>query len=71
MTINSDDPPMFNTTLTDEYLKVSEAFDLGIDAIERLVMNAVNATLLPRPQREAMAKEFENDFILLRIELNL
>src|SRR5262245_52992048 len=26
VTINSDDPPMFNTSLTDEYLKIADAF---------------------------------------------
>ena len=71
VTINSDDPPMFNTTLTDEYLKIAEAFDFDLEMIERLVMNAVNATLLPPHQREVMIEEFENSFILLRKELNL
>jgi adenosine deaminase len=71
ITINSDDPPMFNTTLTDEYLKIVEAFDFDLETIERLVMNAVNASLLPPRQREVMREEFENNFILLRKELNL
>ena len=66
VTINSDDPPMFNTTLTDEYLKTAEAFNFEVETIERLVMNAVNATLLPLSQRETMAKEFSEELSELR-----
>ena len=69
VTINSDDPPMFNTTLTDEYLKIVEAFDFDINTIERLEMNAVNATLLPQSRRETMAREFSEEFLELREEL--
>ncbi len=71
VTINSDDPPMFNTTLTDEYLKVAEAFDFDLATIEKFVMNAVNATCLPQPQREAMAEEFSEDFLCLRNALKI
>ncbi len=69
VTINSDDPPMFNTTLTDEYLKIVEAFDFDLETIERLAMNAVNASLLPRSRREVMARECGEEFLRLREEL--
>ena len=45
VTLNSDDPPMFGTTLTDEYLKSAAAFDLGTAEVEDLVMKAAKATL--------------------------
>ena len=47
VTINSDDPPMFNTTLTDEYLKSAAVFALDVGTIEQLVFNALRASLLP------------------------
>jgi adenosine deaminase len=47
VTLNSDDPPMFNTTLTDEYLAAAATFALDRPAIEALVLNAARATLLP------------------------
>ena len=71
VTINSDDPPMFNTTLTDEYLKVVAAFDFEIETIEKLVMNAVHATLLPKARREVMAREFAEEFLELREALKI
>lgn len=65
VTLNSDDPPMFNTTLTDEYLKVVETFDFDRDMIERLVLNGVNASVLPELQRAEMARQFQEEFASL------
>jgi adenosine deaminase len=66
LTVNSDDPPMFNTTLTDEYLQLARTFDLGAAEIERLVLNAVRVTLLPDAQRAALEQEFIAAFMRLR-----
>jgi len=68
VTINSDDPPLFNTTLTDEYLTVANTFALGADVIERLVLNAVRATLLPPAARAALETRFTAEFAALRAE---
>jgi aminodeoxyfutalosine deaminase len=46
VTINSDDPPMFSTTLCDEYRRVAAAFDLDVDALARLVANGIDASFL-------------------------
>lgn len=51
VTLNSDDPPMFNTTLTDEYLAVAHTFNLSADTIRQLACNAIRAALLPDQQR--------------------
>lgn len=70
VTINSDDPPMFNTTLTDEYLKIAETFNFSIETIEQLVLNAVRASLLTEPARTEMEKQFRNEFSALSGELD-
>lgn len=62
VTINSDDPPMFNTTLTEEYLRVQISYGWGQPLIEQLVLNAVDATLLPGPDRQEMRHRFETEF---------
>ncbi|MGH9800880.1 MAG: adenosine deaminase [Blastocatellia bacterium] len=67
VTINSDDPPMFNTTLTDEYLKITEAFGFSVETIEQLVINAVRASLLPELARAEMEERFQRKFIALRL----
>lgn len=66
VTINSDDPPMFNTTLTDEYLRCAEAFAWDESVLEQLVLNAVRATFLPAEQRVQMEADFRARFAALR-----
>jgi adenosine deaminase len=66
VTINSDDPPMFNTTLTNEFLVCQRTFGWEIETIERLVLNAVDATLLPESERKDMRRAFETEIKKLR-----
>src|SRR5262245_29538665 len=70
-TINSDDPPMFNTTLTDEYLRAAQILGCGAETIEQLAINAVRASLLPEPSRAEMERQFRTEFAQLREELGL
>jgi aminodeoxyfutalosine deaminase len=62
VTINSDDPPMFNTTLTNEYLVCQQAFDWDMATIKGLMLNAVDVTLLPEDARLEMRSAFETEF---------
>ncbi|GAB4441991.1 MAG: adenosine deaminase [Anaerolineae bacterium] len=66
ITLNSDDPPMFNTTLTHEYLAVAQTFHFGAETLEQLTLNAVRATLLPASARSKMESEFQAEFTRLR-----
>ncbi|MBI4672761.1 MAG: adenosine deaminase [Chloroflexi bacterium] len=65
VTLNSDDPPMFNTTLTDEYLKCADAFDWSAAVCEKLSLNALRASFLPAPRKAAMEQEFRAEFARL------
>ncbi|HEY0866421.1 MAG TPA: adenosine deaminase [Fimbriimonas sp.] len=51
VTVNSDDPPMFGTTLTEELVRVASEFDFDRDILWTLMLNAANASLLP-PERK-------------------
>lgn len=62
VTLNSDDPPMFNTSLTTEYEKAAEAFGLGEEALMKLSLNALRASLLPAEQKQQMEEEFKRVF---------
>lgn len=68
VTLNSDDPPMFNTTLNDEYLKVSAAFGFGAEQLEKLSLNALHASFLPKEEKQALEKSFSAEFARLRKE---
>jgi len=62
VTINSDDPPMFNTTLTNEYLAVHKALGWKPEFIQQLVLNAVKVTLLSENERQLMLASFLAEF---------
>jgi adenosine deaminase len=62
VTINSDDPPMFNTTLTNEYLVCAEAFGWSAQVIQQLVLNAVHVALLPTEEKQRMIEAFQRQF---------
>jgi len=68
VTLNSDDPPMFNTTLTDEYLQASSAFGFDASVIEHLALNAVRVSLLPPSERAQMELEFIRAHTGLRVK---
>jgi adenosine deaminase len=68
VTLNSDDPPMFNTTLTGEYQKAAETFGFDADVIEKLVFNALHASLLPDERKKEMETEMQAEFKRLRAE---
>jgi aminodeoxyfutalosine deaminase len=71
VTINSDDPALFNTTLTDEYQRITETFGFSAGEIQQLVLNAVHASCLPENERSRMEREFAAELVQLRQELEL
>jgi adenosine deaminase len=65
VTLGSDDPPMFNTTLTEEYLKVARVFGLGPEAILALVQNGVKASFLPEAEKQVLFNRIDQSYIRL------
>lgn len=57
VTLNSDDPPMFGTTLTDEYRRAAAAFGLGAAELAALAANAVRASFLEAGPKQALLAE--------------
>jgi adenosine deaminase len=68
ITVNSDDPPMFSTTLTDEYMLLDRVFGMELGMIDQLALNAVRASLIPEGQKNDLEKEFKSEFERLRNE---
>ena len=66
VTINSDDPVLFGTTLTDEYRHAVVDCGLDIEDIERSILTALSASYLPAEDKRRMTTEFLNDFWKLR-----
>lgn len=65
ITINSDDPPMFNTTLTNEYLIGVKIWGWDRKLITGFILNAIDASLLSISEKNRMRHEFESMFIKL------
>jgi adenosine deaminase len=51
VTLNTDDRLMSNITLTDEYQTAAEAFNLDIDDLEKLTINAMKSAFMPYKRR--------------------
>ncbi|KAB8195079.1 adenosine deaminase [Nonomuraea phyllanthi] len=60
VTLNSDDPPMFATTLAGEYRVAADVFGLGKAELARLAANGVRASYLPEQRKRALLKEIDD-----------
>lgn len=58
VTINSDDPPLFNTTLNDEVALLADPFGLTVAQIDHILLNAVEHSFLPLDRKRAMRAAF-------------
>ncbi|MEW9551793.1 adenosine deaminase [Nonomuraea sp. NPDC050783] len=59
VTLNSDDPPMFATTLADEYRVAAEVLGLDRAGLAALAANGVRASYLPEPRKQALLAEID------------
>ena len=60
VTINSDDPPLFNTTLTEEYLRVAEAYDYPPERMAAFSRTALDEAFLDDEEdRAELAERWE------------
>ncbi|BCJ57339.1 adenosine deaminase [Micromonospora endophytica] len=59
VTINSDDPPMFGTTLDDEYAVAAELLRAGPPQVAALARAAVTASFLNEPAKRHLTAEID------------
>jgi adenosine deaminase len=69
VTVNSDDPPMFNTDLSHEYSLLVDEFGFGLSELKQLSLNALRASLLPEADRVRLEGDFMVEFDRLEQEL--
>ena len=62
VTVNSDDPPLFNTTLTQEFDKLTEAFKLTREDLKNLSLNALRSSFLPAGERHPIEARMNSLF---------
>ena len=71
VTVNSDDPPLFGTTLTDEFRVLARHWGYDADGVQRIALNALDVAFLPEHERAAMRTAFVEEFARLRQDLGL
>ncbi len=69
LTINSDDPTFFHTTLTEEYRRAVIHFGFNADDLCTAVLTAASASFLPPESRAALRRSLAAELEALRAEL--
>ena len=59
VTVNSDDPTLFNTDLNNELIQLNHHLNFSLEQIYQLTQNALNAAFLPEETKNSLHKEFE------------
>lgn len=62
VSVNSDDPPLFETTLTEEIVTVAEALNLARPALASLTLRAARSSFLPPAEKETLVADLEKEF---------
>jgi adenosine deaminase len=70
VTLNTDDPQMFNTTLTEEYRIAALRFGFTVEELAEISLNAVRFALMHESERIGMVRQFEDEFANLGLELS-
>ena len=71
LSVNSDDPSLFNTTLTDNLLALCDPLDLSLKAIDDLLLNGVRQSFLEAEQKQHLERVFRAEMQSLHNELQL
>ena len=66
LTVNSDDPPLFDADLNHEYVALVDHFDFSADELEQISLNGLRASFLPEADKARLEAEFRAEFARLR-----
>lgn len=69
VSVNSDDGPLFNTTLVDEYVELTEAFGYTVEDLARLSRRALEDAFVGDTERAALEEVFNQQLEALSLEL--
>ena len=69
VTVNSDDPPFFSTTLTDEYLHLARVFDYSPTELAGFSWTALEHSFLSADEKSSLQDRFREQFAELGDEL--
>jgi len=67
-TLNTDDPALFDTTISQELLLGSTLLGLECEAVAELMIRALHSSFLPGSEKDRMADSFRSDFRKLSLD---
>jgi len=65
VTVNSDDPPLFNTTLVQEYTVLVTHFGYDKDKLIRIALNAFEHAAVDKNTKSKLLIDFESELLKL------
>jgi adenosine deaminase len=71
VTLNTDDPEVFHTTLTSEYLLASTKFGFNADDLETIMLNGIRASFIPEDSKPEKIGKIRQEITSLRKELRI
>ncbi len=69
ITLNTDDPQMFNTTIIDEYRIATSRFGFTVEELAQISLNAVKFALMDEAERLILEREFVAEFRRLGVHI--
>jgi adenosine deaminase len=62
ITINSDDPAMFDTSITNEYLVLIQKFGFNLEEIKKVNFNSIQASFMTDQEKNTMKETFNKEW---------
>ena len=61
VTLNTDDPGLFQTSLTAEYMKAVRYLELAPEDLHRVILQGVRSSFLPHQDKMALMQQFQDE----------
>jgi adenosine deaminase len=69
LTLNSDDPPLFGTSLTREYLLLHRTWGISLEELAALSFGALDHAFVPAQERPALEQRFRGELADLGVRV--
>jgi len=62
VTVNSDDPTMFSTSISQEYLALTQRLGFSVVELRRLIANGIYASFMSEEDKQAMKSQVDSEW---------
>jgi aminodeoxyfutalosine deaminase len=69
ISVNSDDPPLFNTSLNANVATLYDPFGFSLDTVDEILLNGVRHSFMSPEQKLKMEEEFREEMKRLRLSI--